>query len=174
MFAVAWSQLCGAVLIISGGTKLVDPDPTAGAMSTARLPASRVIVYSLAIWEIAAGAVATVIGGRLGGTVIFVTYAGFTLFIVHALRNKLPIQSCGCFGRADTPPSVLHLGVNVVAALAGAWLMVRGGVDLITTMQDQPLLGLPYLAFLGVGVYAIVLILTELPAVLGPPRVAIR
>lgn len=172
MFAVAWSQLCGAVLIISGGTKLVDPDPTAGAMSTAGLPASGAVVFALGIWEILAGGVAVAIGGRVGGSLLFVTYGGFALFIGFALRNDLPIQSCGCFGRADTPPSGLHLGINVSAALAGGWLMLRGGGDLISTLHDQPLAGIPYLAFIAVGVYAIILLLTELPAVLAFGRTA--
>lgn len=166
MFAVAWSQLCGAVLIISGGTKLVDPGPTAGAMTTARLPASRGLVYAMAMWEIVAGAVAVVIGGRLGGSVILSTYAGFAMFIAYALHNDLPIQSCGCFGRADTPPSMMHLWVNVSAALAGAWLILRGGAGLASILQDQPLLGIPYVGFLAIGAYAIVLALTELPTLM--------
>ena len=171
MFAVAWSQLCGAVLIVSGGTKLVDPDPTAGAMSTAGLPASRAVVLVLALWEIFAGSTAVIIGGRVGGSLLFLTYTAFAVFIGYALRNDLPIQSCGCFGRADTPPSALHLVINGSAALAGGWLMLQGGGDLISTLRDQPLSGIPYLAFAAIGVYAIVLILTELPAVLAVGRV---
>ena len=124
MFAVGWSHLSAALLLISGGTKLVDPDPTSGAMRAAGLPASRWIVTALGVWEIVAGSLTLTFGGVLGGSVLFITYAGFSVFIWYTLANGLPIQSCGCFGRTDTPPSVSHIAVNVLAAGSGLWLAV--------------------------------------------------
>ncbi len=167
MFAVGWSHLSAALLLISGGTKLVDPDPTSGAMRAAGLPASRWVVAALGSWEIVAGSLALGIGGTLGGSALFVTYAGFAGFIAYALRNRLPIQSCGCFGRADTPPSFAHIGVNVLSAASGLWLMTAGGGDLMTTLRDQPLAGLPYLGMVAFGVYALYLVLAELPRTLS-------
>lgn len=167
MFAVGWSHLCAALLLISGGTKLVDPDPTTGAMRAAGLPASRWVVTALGLWEICAGALAVGVGGRIGGLALFVTYASFAGFIAHALRNDLPIQSCGCFGRTDTPPSLAHVGVNLLAAGSGVWLAVVGGGDLVSTLTSQPLGGVPYIGFVAVGVYALYLLLAELPKTLS-------
>ena len=52
-------------------------------------------------------------------------YLAFAGFVVVALRTGAPISSCGCFGKVDTPPSVVHVvldlafaGVAVAAAFA--------------------------------------------------------
>lgn len=167
MFAVAWSHLSAALLLISGGAKLVDPDPTSGALRAAGLPASRWAVAAIGLWEIAAGSLSLGVGGALGGSALFATYAAFALFIVYALRSGLPIQSCGCFGRSDTPPSMSHVAVNLAAAGSGLWLAVAGGGDLITTLTDQPLGGVPYVGFIAAGVYTLYLLLAELPKTLS-------
>ncbi len=167
MFAVGLSHLSAALLLISGGAKLVDPDPTSGAMRAAGLPSSHWVVAALGLWEITAGSLALGVGGFLGGTALFVTYGAFTGFIVYALRSGLAIQSCGCFGRSDTPPSSSHVFVNVLAAGSGLWLAVTGGGDLISTLSSQPLGGVPYVAFVAVGVYALYLLLAELPKTLS-------
>ena len=167
MFAVGWSHLSAALLLISGGAKLVDPDPTSGALRAARLPASRWAVAALGLWEIAAGSLALGVGGTLGGSLLLVTYTAFAAFIAYALRTGLPIQSCGCFGRSDTPPSLSHVAVNLMAAGSGAWLMAFGSGDLLTTLSEQPLSGVPYVGFIAVGVYALYLLLAELPKTLG-------
>jgi uncharacterized membrane protein YphA (DoxX/SURF4 family) len=167
MFAVGWSHLSAALLLISGGTKLVDPDPTTGAMRAAGLPASRWVTAALGLWEIFAGSLALTFGGTVGGSALFVTYAGFAGFIGYALKNRLPIQSCGCFGRVDTPPSAAHVGVNLIAALSGLWLVFAGGGDLVTTLADQPLSGVPYVGFIAAGVYGLYLLLAELPRTLS-------
>ncbi len=167
MFAVGWSHFSATLLLISGGAKLVDPDPTSGALRAAGLPASRWAVAALGLWEIAAGSLAIGVGGALGGSALAATYTAFAGFIVYALRSGLPIQSCGCFGRSDTPPSMSHVAVNVLAAASGLWLLVFGGGDLLTTLSTQPLGGAPYVGFIAVGVYALYLVLAELPKTLA-------
>lgn len=167
MFAVGWSHLSATLLLISGGAKLVDPDPTSGALRAAGLRSSRWAVSALGLWEIAAGSMALGVGGAIGGAALFATYAAFAGFIVYALRSGLPIQSCGCFGRSDTPPSMSHVAVNLVAAGSGLWLVISGGGDLATTLTTQPLGGVPYVGLIAVGVYALYLLLAELPKTLA-------
>ena len=43
-------------------------------------------------------------------------YAGFTAFVVIALRRGGVLSSCGCFGRADTPPTRAHALVTGAAS----------------------------------------------------------
>lgn len=167
MFAVGWSHLSATLLLISGGAKLVDPDPTSGALRAASLPASRWAVVALASWEIVAGSLSLIVGGRLGGTALVITYGAFAGFIVYALNSGLPIQSCGCFGRSDTPPSRSHIAINLLAAGSGLWLVIAGGGDLPTTLATQPLGGIPYVGFIAIGVYALYLLLAELPKTLA-------
>jgi hypothetical protein len=108
-----------------------------------------------------AGIAGTVLGGvaSFGVAAIYLAFAGF---VAYALVRKIPIQSCGCFGKADTPPSWLHLGFNVLSAAAasGVALSRRPPVDVL---GDQPLWGIPYLGFVALGVWTVYLLLTELP-----------
>ena len=103
MIAVGWSHLCAALLVISGGNKLFDPEPTRGALREAGLPSFRLAAIGLGVWEILAGSVALVFGEVIGGALLIVTYAGFALFVGWALVREIPIQSCGCFGRETRP-----------------------------------------------------------------------
>lgn len=172
MLAVVWSHLCALLLVVSGGNKLVDPEPTRGALRSAGLMSSKLVVVALGLWEIVAGATALAFGGATGGLLLFVTYAGFAGFVAWSLKKGLPIQSCGCFGRDDTPPTWGHVAVNSSAALAGLVIAATGGGDIITTLTDQPLLGIPYVVFAFIGVYALYLVLTELPRTIAISRSA--
>ena len=167
MLAVGWSHLCAALLIISGGSKLVDPEPTRGALKATGLPSTTVAAMTLGVWEIVAGAVGLAFGGVVGGIMLATTYLGFAGFVTFALVRDLPIQSCGCFGRDDTPPTWLHVAVNMSAAAAGIWIAVAGTGDLLATLGEQPLAGIPYIGLMGIGVYALYLLLAELPQTLS-------
>lgn len=98
------------------------------------------------------------------------TYLGFAGFVAFALVRDLPLQSCGCFGRDDTQPTWLHVAVNISAAAAGIWIAVARTGDLLVTLGEQPLAGVPYLGFVGIGVYALYLLLAELPQTLSLAR----
>ncbi len=50
---------------------------------------------------------------------VALSYAAFAIFTVVALVRELPIDSCGCLGRLETPPGGRHL-VVIGVALAGA------------------------------------------------------
>jgi hypothetical protein len=110
---------------------------------------------------------AGVVGLVLGGAWLAVAaalYAGFFVFTLTAVRRQLPIQSCGCFGRDDTPPTWLHVTFNVIASLGLAYLAVlaRPAVP-----WDDPALELTlYLSLSLVGAYLAYLVLSQLPRTL--------
>jgi hypothetical protein len=67
--------------------------------------------------EVAAAAGALAWGTRPFAIALAVSYAGFAAFVLVALRRGVPLSSCGCFGGVrDTPPTSMHLALNVVAA----------------------------------------------------------
>jgi hypothetical protein len=91
------------------------------------------------------------------------SYVGFAAFVGLAMSRGGVVASCGCFGRPDTPPTRLHLVVNVVAACL-ALAVARdpfGGIGGV--VADQPLAGLPYLALTAACVWFAYLALSALP-----------
>lgn len=157
-----WFFVAAALLALSGGAKIRDPQPTRGALAAAGLPSSTFVVLLLGLIEMGA-ALAGLAGMVAGALAVGLLYASFAGFVGVALYRRLPLQSCGCFGRADTPPTLLHVAVNLTAAGAALGLAGRGGADLIDVLGQQPAAGLPYLFYLGLATYLLVLLLTRLP-----------
>jgi hypothetical protein len=90
-------------------------------------------------------------------------YVAFALFVVWALSHNTAIASCGCFGKANTPPTWLHVFINTTAAAGAVHQAVVGPKNLAMILADQPLVGVPYLGFLAMGAYCLYLLLGELP-----------
>ena len=159
----AWFYICALVLAAAGALKLRDPVPTAGALRAVGWPSAPPLVRGLGAVEVAAGATGLVVGGIAGAVAVGALYAGFAVFIVVALRRTTPLQSCGCFGQADTPPGVRHLVVCLAAVAGAVWLGATGGESLVDRLGSLPALGaVIYTAGLAAGVYAVYLILTRL------------
>lgn len=151
------------LLVVSGVLKLKDPAPTSGALRVAALPSSTTTVFVLATAEILAGSTMVVVGGPIAGAAMLMLYTGFALFVLHALRKKLPISSCGCFGRADTPPSWIHVVVTGVAAAAGG-LAVAMPLGPLGDLETEPLsVRLPFVAFVLTSVFLLHAVLAVLP-----------
>ncbi|HVR77971.1 MAG TPA: MauE/DoxX family redox-associated membrane protein [Acidimicrobiia bacterium] len=167
MVAQAVATIALGVLGASGIVKLIDPDPTTGAMSTVGLPASNTLSRLLGIVEIVVAVIALAAGG-LAVIAAAGLYAAFAVFTVAALRLELPIQSCGCFGRDDTPPTILHVAYNSGAAAALFTLPVLGLAPIEWGLA--PLELALFVGFAAVGVYASYLLLATLPQLLGLAR----
>lgn len=163
-----WFFLSAALLLVSGGAKLADPGPTSGALRVAGLVSSTGVVYALAVAEIATAAAALIFGGGWTGWATAILYGAFGWFITLALRRGIPIASCGCFGKADTPPTQVHLFLNTGGIAGGLWAGLSHSPSLVSVLGGQPLAGVPYLFFLAAGTYAAYLLLTALPMVLRP------
>lgn len=164
----AWYFIAAALLVLSGGSKLIDPAPTQGALRTAGLPAGSWTAPALGTLEIVAAIAGTILGGP-ASAVVGVLYLSFAVFVAIALKRELPLQSCGCFGRDDTPPTRGHLLFNTVSAVA-AFGVAAGGESPFALLADQPLAALPYAAFVALGVWVVYLLLAELPQTLAAGR----
>lgn len=158
-----WFFLVAALLVFSGFRKLADPSPTSGALRAAGLPSSRLAVIGLGAVEIGAGSVALLVPEPVWAGTVALVYAGFAGFVGLALSRRWPIASCGCFGKADTPPTWIHLAVNLGGVGGGLAFATIGGPSLPSLLSQQPLAGMAYVGFLVVGVYCLYLLLSELP-----------
>jgi hypothetical protein len=108
-----------ALLVVAGAPKVRDPGDLVRALRSARMPARRPWVRGFALAEVVVGLVALAVPGRVAASLLAVLYAAFTGFVAVALRRGGVLSSCGCFGRADTPPTWSHAVVTGGAALVG-------------------------------------------------------
>lgn len=117
---------CAALLVVSGIPKLWRPQGTVIALRSvgvARMGAGA--ARALTTSEILIGVVAIAVGGRWADAGVAILYFGFSVFLVVALRRSA--VSCGCTGRADTPPTVAHLVMTAVFAACSVAAVVSGG-----------------------------------------------
>lgn len=168
MVAQAVATIALGLLGASGVVKLIDPDPTTGAMSAARLPSSNVLSRTLGSVEVAVAVTALASGWVVATVGASGLYLAFALFTFSAVRNRIPLQSCGCFGREDTPPTAIHVVYNLAAA-AGLVALPIVGLDPIDWALPVTELAL-YIGFAIVGVYASYLLMTRLPQLLTLAR----
>ncbi len=150
------------VLVAAGLPKFARPATTVGALRSVGLPASSAVVRMLSAAEVVVGSVAAVAGGRVASALVAASYAAFTIFLVLALRRDGAVSSCGCVGRADTPPTWSHLIVTVVLGGLGgvAVVMPSGGlVDVFRAGADGPLT----VVFAGLAAWFVWLVVADLP-----------
>jgi hypothetical protein len=156
-----------ALLLAGGALKVVRPAFTARAMRDMGLPVSPTVVRAGALVELAIAAGALVGGGRPLAALVAASYAGFALFVLAALRRGVPLASCGCFGADDTPPTTVHLVLNVAATLvAGAVALTgsgAGGLAEIANLEGSSLLGVAFLASTAASVWLAYVALAVLP-----------
>jgi hypothetical protein len=164
MLFAAVAAIALGLLGAAGVAKTVDPEPTAGAMRASRLPSKTWVVRLLGVVETAAAVLGLAVGG-LWVIPAALLYLGFLVFTWLAVRNVVPVQSCGCFGREDTPPSWFHVGFNLVALLGLLGVVATDGSPVA---WDAPVIQiLVYLGFAALGTFLSYLLLTRLPQTLA-------
>ncbi len=160
------------VLILSGASKLIAPEAAASVLASLgiRQPAVQVgAVRLVGAGEMALGTVALVFGGAVVAGAVAVAYACFAAVSEWLRRQPDAVGSCGCFGAKDTPPSLIHTGVNVAAGALAVLAVVWPAPDLLTVLGDQPALGLPFVGLTALAGYLFYLAFTVLPEVFAPP-----
>jgi hypothetical protein len=165
----AWAGpfLVAALLLAAAGAlKAVDPATTAGALRRAGLPVAPIAVRIGGGVEVLVGLAAIVTGAAVPAALVAVSYALFTAFVIVALVRHLPIGSCGCFGKVDTPPSPVHVLVNVGAVVSAVAVAIGPGGAIGDVLADQALLGVPFLLLVATATYLVFLALTALPQLL--------
>ncbi|HLF60275.1 MAG TPA: MauE/DoxX family redox-associated membrane protein [Acidimicrobiia bacterium] len=156
------------LLALAGIFKLLNPGPTAGALRAARLPSSFLAVRVLGFAEFGVGVAGVALGSSVAAAVGAMFYGGFAWFVGHALRNRLPISSCGCLGTSDTPPTGLHLVFNLAATvflLACVMFPIGPLGGMGSASWDA---ALPFALFVGVTVYLFYGLLAVLPQAKQP------
>jgi Methylamine utilisation protein MauE len=167
--------IAAALLAIGGGLKAIRPRDTAQALTAVglalpRLLPARTLVRIGGVVEAVIGVGALVTGGPVFAGLVAVSYLAFAGFVVVALRSGKPISSCGCFGKVDTPPSAVHVVIDLAAAGIAVGAAIVGGVALPEVLADQPLLGIPFVFLLVIGLALVFLAFTALPKTMAAVR----
>jgi hypothetical protein len=156
--------LIAAVLLAgAGAAKAIDPAATVGALRGFGVPVSAAAVRVGGMVEVGIALVAATTGDPVAALALAASYLAFTAFVVAARVRRLPIGSCGCFGKVDTPPSALHVLVNLGAATAAIGVAAAGGGGLGAALAAQPLGAVPFVVLVLVGAYAAFTALTVVP-----------
>ena len=170
MDALAGPYLASAaLLVVAGGAKLVDPAPLVRALRSVGLPAPRLAVRAGAAGEVALGLAAALTGSALAAAGVALSYAAFTAFVLVALRRGGVLASCGCFGKADTPPTRTHVAVTAAFAGVAAAVAVRPIGPLPDLLAAQPGSGVPLLVAAAAVAGTAYLVLAVLPLLQARP-----
>lgn len=165
--------IAATLLVLGGVLKALRPGDTATALRGVGIPTGATLVRAGGALEAAIGLWALATGDRGAAILVALSYLAFTGFVLVALRRDSPIASCGCFGREDTPPSWVHVGVNLVAVAAATIVAIDPGAGLPDLVGDQPLAGVPFLLLTATGVLHAFLALTLLPRTLALVRTSV-
>jgi hypothetical protein len=172
--------IASGLLVVAGLAKAVQPDGTARALAALattrrRAPAFttlRQLVRLGALAEVAVGALALAVPRPLTAGLVALSYLAFTVVVAYAGHLGGPLATCGCFGQPDTPPTVVHLLLDLVLA-ASAALFVLGAPrhgTLVAVLTHQPWVGLPLLFVVTVGAWLTSLAMTALARLEGARR----
>jgi hypothetical protein len=166
--ADAWSGplvIAAAVLAISGGAKLVDPQEVTGALGAIGAPSSAGVVALIAAGEIAVGTFAVIAGGPFAAVLVAGAYLAFAAVAWRMSRSD-EIAGCGCFGSAGARPGVLHVTTDLVVAALAAAAAISGSGGVVALVSDTPGAGIPAVAAVITGVGALIAVLTVAAEVL--------
>lgn len=143
--------IAALLLVVAGASKMIAPGDTSTAVRGLGISLGPMAVRVGAAAEASIGVYAAIAGDRFSGALVACSYLAFATFVAVALARHLPIATCGCFGKADTPPSAAHVGLNLAAAAAAIAVIADPGVGLPDAVARQPLNGVPYLLLVAAG-----------------------
>jgi hypothetical protein len=171
MAALAGPFVVAAALVaLAGAQKLLDPRNTVGALRALGWNVPALAVRAGAAIELGVGAGALATGRAPFALALVASYAAFAGFVEVARRRGTMVGSCGCFGARDTPPSLVHVVVDVgLALVAVGWLAADHAAPL-RGLGDAPGGGLPFVLLALVTTGLTYAALTELPRTLAEVR----
>ena len=153
------------LLVAAGAAKLSRSAP--GWADLLGFRARTPVVRLVGALEAAAGVAALLVGGPAGWAVGLL-YAAFALVVLRAVLAG--VDSCGCFGRLDAPPSRIHVLGNLV--LAAVSFGAAGAPSppipaVVQAMSDNPAVGAALAAVVLLLAGLVLVSFTALPEALG-------
>ena len=155
------------LLLVAGVPKLLEPGPTSRVAEQAGLPSSAATVRLLGLAEVLVGAAALLVGGALPAVAVALAYLGFAGVVTRGLVRG-DMDSCGCFNGDDSPPSALHVALDLGLAGSAVAVALAPSVAWPELAVDDPA-GTLVAALLTLTVAGLVyLVMARLPRVAAP------
>jgi Methylamine utilisation protein MauE len=174
--------VASGLLVFAGAAKAVRPEDTARALAAlapgcggpARERRVRRAVRVGALGEAVIGLVALALPRPTTAAVVALSYATFAGVVLLARWRGGPLATCGCFGRPDTPPTLVHLVLDLVLAAAATTVAVGAPEhgSILSQLAGQPWAGVPLVFACATGMWLTFLALSTLSALEGNRRLA--
>ena len=167
MSVVSALHASAAVLVVvAGATKLSRPRADSAGLLGFQAPSG--VVRLIGALEAAAGVAALVVGGP-ASWIVGLLYGVFALVVLRAVLAGA--ESCGCFGRLDAPPSLIHVFGNLALAAVSLGAAGAGGEPIVRsmaqTMSDSPAVAAAMAAVVGLVAALVLVSFTALPEALA-------
>ena len=162
MLATA-AAIFSVLLIVTGAAKIARPHDVTKALVDLGLPRVPAAGLVIGLVEVAVG-----VGALMSDEALLaqgILYAAFAVWVSVALRAKVPIASCGCLGRDDTPPTAAHIVLNVLAAALSFGAVSADGLQFDSFLQ-----GIAQLVVVGVGAFLSYIVLNQAAQLVGVRR----
>lgn len=153
------------LLVVAGAAKLIRPaDGFTGLVGSRTSPA---VVRLVGAMEAAAG-MAALFAGRPAAWIVGFLYAAFALIVLRAVLAGA--NSCGCFGRLDAPPSLIHVAGNLT--LAATSFVAAGAASppvpaVVRAVGESAATGVALAAVIGLLAGLVLVAFTALPEALA-------
>jgi hypothetical protein len=151
------------LVIASGIEKLRRPGPAARALQAVRLPSGVWTARAIGIVEALVGLLSMFAPSRWSAGALAILYAAFAAFLLLLIRAKAPGATCGCLGSQETPPSLLHLGLDVAAATTAGVVALAPPAGIVSFSTRLPLFGFSFLLGTALIAYLAYLVAAYLP-----------
>ena len=151
------------VLIITGAAKIARPNDVSRALLALGMPRIPGVGLGIGVFEVLIG-----VGSLVAPPLLLAQaalYVAFAAWVSVALRADAPIASCGCLGKADTPPTVAHVLIDLLASALslGAFF----GTPLALAFDVEAAAAI---LVMGAGVFLCYVILTDGARLVGARR----
>lgn len=158
------------LLLVSGIAKLRRPDAAADVLASFRVPGGRRAARLVGALEVALAAWAIAAPGRAAAAAVCAAYALFAVVAAALVTRAVPLASCGCLGETRTPPSPVHVALNLACVAAAAIAVAAPPPPLDTLLPSLPLGGAPLVLGVLVATWLAVAVLAHLPQALAAYR----
>jgi hypothetical protein len=155
-------------LLVSGAVKVTDPAPLVPALGRLHLPARRWAARLVGLIEVGLGAAAIAAGGTITAGALAVWYV--LLAVAAGLLLRAGAASCGCFGAKSAPPSIIHVLLDLLAAVVAVAAAAMAAPGAVEVVDELGFATLALVGFVGLGTTLLVAAFELLTAVLSEPR----